>query len=733
MIAGLVLAAILLSVPDDEEFCGPFPSWKDLRRDYGARGDGEADDTPALQRALDDLQGHKESVVLYIPAGTYRLTRTVRTHRRTHHESMGISVLGEHPDVTILRWDGPPGGIMFQYDAWYSRISRLTLDGRGRAAVALAYGDRFSTYNETSDMVFKDAEIGMQMGTAGEGQAENAVLRCRFVRCSDAGIKTVRFNSYDIWAWHSVFEDCGYGMFNAAGNFHAYENVFLRSKKADLGTANLMVFSFVGNTSVGSRAFVDFGVGHSWGSPTSITGNRVIDPTGDWAIRLGNGGPYLVADNVIRSRPGKQTPEVLMTWGDQILAGNTYTIAGAVAENGRFRRLDERVVAASQIDTALPSPPPVPPRRARPVIEVLRGADRKAIQGAIDEAARLRGRRPVVHLPAGKYPVRGELVVPPGMDLQLVGDGAAETATVLEGATLRLEGPARAAVRDLCLEGLIVGTWDRPGGRVRADQLNAGGRNPAQKTPAGVRISGAGRADALFRCLQGGSFARTWVDVSGKGAGWARPVRVLTGATGTSDRAYSVSRGGRLVVRSVYHEKSAPEPQALSLRGEGTLWVDATRFSYRTSAEVPLFDVQDFDGLFTLATSLLLPVDSKAAPRVRIRRGSGRTLFLGNLFRMDEEGLDPSSVWSAEGGARAAMLHCNLNTSRPLRGPRRGFDYLESCGTADDGFVRAALEPLRLAGIGAAEPVPEGATNVLLSRLIVTGGPERPAVELRDE
>lgn len=35
----------------NEEFAGPFPSWRNAQRDYGARGDGQADDTAALSAA----------------------------------------------------------------------------------------------------------------------------------------------------------------------------------------------------------------------------------------------------------------------------------------------------------------------------------------------------------------------------------------------------------------------------------------------------------------------------------------------------------------------------------------------------------------------------------------------------------------------------------------------------------------------------------------------------------
>ena len=46
----LASCAVARAAEVPEEFVGPFPSWRDLRRDYGAVGDGEADDTKALQR-----------------------------------------------------------------------------------------------------------------------------------------------------------------------------------------------------------------------------------------------------------------------------------------------------------------------------------------------------------------------------------------------------------------------------------------------------------------------------------------------------------------------------------------------------------------------------------------------------------------------------------------------------------------------------------------------------------
>ena len=185
-------------VPTDE-FDGPFPSWRDVKRDYGAKGDGVADDSDAINRGLADLKkAGREFSVLYFPAGVYRVTKTVTTSPvKNHPEASGIAVVGEDPATTVIKWDGNDKGTVFSYTAWYSKISRLTIDGSGRAAIALLYnGEKFSTYNETSDMVLKNSAVGLQFGGQGGdmGQAENMVHRCRFQNCG-IGLTTMNFDS----------------------------------------------------------------------------------------------------------------------------------------------------------------------------------------------------------------------------------------------------------------------------------------------------------------------------------------------------------------------------------------------------------------------------------------------------------------------------------------------------------------------------------------------------------
>ena len=70
--------------------------------DYGAKPDGKTLCTAAIQKALGDLQFHKDFCVLYFPAGTYRITDTVKTVRKAHHDGMGMALVGEGvPAATV--------------------------------------------------------------------------------------------------------------------------------------------------------------------------------------------------------------------------------------------------------------------------------------------------------------------------------------------------------------------------------------------------------------------------------------------------------------------------------------------------------------------------------------------------------------------------------------------------------------------------------------------------------
>src|SRR5262249_33690958 len=138
-----------------EEFAGPFPSWTNLKTAYGAVGDGQADDTAALQRALTELGTSGHSPVLFIPAGRYRITGTL-----TLSHQIWLGVIGEDPENTSIVWDGSHGGTMLLVNGIaYSRINRLTFDGRRTASIAADQSfdnaaPHFHTGNEHSHDAF---------------------------------------------------------------------------------------------------------------------------------------------------------------------------------------------------------------------------------------------------------------------------------------------------------------------------------------------------------------------------------------------------------------------------------------------------------------------------------------------------------------------------------------------------------------------------------------------------
>lgn len=93
-----------------DEFVGPFASWLDVRGTVGQR---------AMALRMTQKHGRKPSTSsarrrrklpsFIFRQGTYRLTKTLRLERQEHGESMPLTVVGEHPETTVLRWDGEAG------------------------------------------------------------------------------------------------------------------------------------------------------------------------------------------------------------------------------------------------------------------------------------------------------------------------------------------------------------------------------------------------------------------------------------------------------------------------------------------------------------------------------------------------------------------------------------------------------------------------------------------------
>ena len=232
------------------------------------------------------------------------------------------------------------------------------------------------------------------------------------------------------------------------------------------------------------------------------------------------------------------------------------------------------------------------------------------------------------------------------------------------------------------------------------------------KATVGVWIDGGvEESDVEFRNFQGGSSTLNWLKVTG-GAGQqsGRDSKgqntVFCGASGSSDSPYTIEKGGKLLVRSVYHEldeSASAVPTAVKLVESATLNVDSTRFSYKTSPTAPLVDCEGVRGSFAMTSCLFMPVNSTYPGWIQLRGngGPGRILCLDCLFWCPEKPATAELIWKNETKppANAALLECNQNgQSKEGKG---FFEFFpERSAPNNDELIRTTLAPLRTARMG---------------------------------
>lgn len=179
----------------------------DVRATYGAVGDGVHDDTDALQNAIEDVSLGRKDGIIFLRAGRYRITRTLkfpvgagggvicgsgcyvgdpRTKKRT----------GPH---TIIIWDGESGGTMLAAEGnlgW--RISNISFvgsavkDSTRRAGVI--YHCKWNKDFGSGEGFFEscwfvDAEVAVKMGQhrRDDGCADYVFIQVGFMFC-DVGV-----------------------------------------------------------------------------------------------------------------------------------------------------------------------------------------------------------------------------------------------------------------------------------------------------------------------------------------------------------------------------------------------------------------------------------------------------------------------------------------------------------------------------------------------------------------
>jgi len=586
--------------PGDNEFHGPFAGWFDVTK-AGAKGDGKADDTEAIQKVIDEVSLDEAKAVVYLPKGTYRITKTLLlpSPAGMKKDSQGFAnkvLIGEDPANTTIVWDGPaqpytptlaaasprevpelvaPVAMLHVGIAHSSTLSRLTLDGKGKIAGLRVerFGAMYSSYGRVTDMRFVDCTVGFWnsdlLKPESDMDSEYSLLRLRFQRC-DIGAAIVPGNGYDYWLREALFDDCRIGVYSKSGDFRVANSVFRRSREADIIACGHRGGGVRDCVSAGSRRFF-VGAGNML-----FHRNLVLDPVESDAFQVFRPWGMIFLDNQVRSRPGAAGPVIhefdpMRAADDKndynkamIAVGNRFTVADPI----RFRSTktflhDNGPAKTDAFSAKLELPTPPAPRVERQIIEV---ADAAQLQGAIDQAAAAAkakpDSRPVVHLAAnpGKAGSPKTVEIPGGLRFSIEGDGAssriASPGDGKEGKdpALRLAGPSKVELSDLFFlnfqerDGapmVEVAGVDQAGGRIWGDNLNMP-----------VEVAGLGQTRVWLT-----EYMYGWVSVMGPKAAGPSFTAVLSGAGSGNSIMASVRNGGRLLATDVWSENGQEKEQ----------------------------------------------------------------------------------------------------------------------------------------------------------------------------
>lgn len=510
-------ATIALCQPQ-EEFNGPFASWANVKKRFGAKGDGKTDDTKALQNAIDGLADHSINyrtganayTTIYLPAGTYRISSTLLMRGKA-----GVAIVGEDPSRTIIKWFGGNKDTMLWANASaYFKISRISWHPNGKTeleAIGIHWKDKWRNSEsrsyaplniEVSDCYFLPGlGVGVGGGSRGAGwtghnDSEITIRRCRFFDCTQTGISINGPNALNYWVWDCQFINCHAGISVFAGNYHAYRCYFNNSKVLDFYQSNSYYTSVRWCYSENSSAF-SFDGGNSCNPFKRIfQGNTVVNPK-ETPIEFYHLGRMTFFDNEFGKGKSAKQPFIINqnSWCPGVYAimaiNNKFSspepIRIAPSNKVQYllnqRSLQSFTRSSTQFLSGMAK---LPAKVVRPVYEVPRGASSQVIQSIIQKATARRSRA-IVHFAPGNYVLDKTIVVPPNSDIQITGDGFIYSSAIIAGPRfppgnplILVKGPTRLVIKDIQLgrvdvatnnPALIITGADQKGARAFLDQI----------------------------------------------------------------------------------------------------------------------------------------------------------------------------------------------------------------------------------------------------------------------
>ena len=515
--------------PMEQRAYGPFKSWANVKQRFGAVGDGKHDDTRALQRALDSLTDYRFSVntnpltaytVIYLPKGTYRLTGELKLVNK-----IGVSIIGEDPNNTTIIWDGPSGGKALHCNgSAYFKIARIQFNAisNGSTGIAIRWTSDKNSSNsyspqmiEISECIFRSFTHGIGGGqfTEGEQDATNSevsIRNCHFYKCTNAGIAIQGYNALDYWIWNCRFIECYIGVKNRYGNYHIYRSYFKNSDTMDVFNHHGYYTSIRKCYSDGSPYF-SMDDGFSCNYFIRVFEGNYVKNSGDFPIEYSDYGYVTLVDNYFLKGANMTAPFVLnIVRRNGICKEGPYRVFSYHNYYPYAKPLRVTRTAYKEFDYSVgdygygSGKPPVTEKAfldsilvpfatnsSAPVFEVPLNASADAVQKLINTASgsMYRGKKPIVHFACGMYYFDKTIVIPPGSDVQLRGDGYIYATRIYQARDrfkgtflFEIKGPSNATIADLHIgteaslapNGILMSNVDQPGSTIMIDQMVSG-------------------------------------------------------------------------------------------------------------------------------------------------------------------------------------------------------------------------------------------------------------------
>jgi hypothetical protein len=714
----------LLINAQSEEFYGAFKSWTNLKDVYHAKGNGVDDDTKAIQTAMNELGQNNHSPVLYFPKGTYIISSTL-----TMQTMMDITIVGEDPETTIIKWNGKDGQKMFLLNGVsYSQYMRLTWDGNNKAAVGVAHEwDGKVRYansgTEHADEIFRNMGTGLKSGA--NMDAEFSIRRCRFYNCSSTGISLQGWNALDWWIWDCYFENCNAGVANnlpanGAGNFHVYRSIFKNSALADISLGNSEYYSLRNNISYHSKYFIKTFQGTNT-SPITIQNNIIISensmaPSADIFTK----GNVLFLDNTFIT-PDSNKNFVIEdddNWNnvlpDITIIGNSFTATKKIIQvwGNHILDIDNKYGIAKPTFPNL-KPKPFSPLIKYPVYELDNKMSVDEMQAVINKAATAH-KKSLVHFAFGVYNISKSLIVPAGAQLIFYGDGLSsyiKWAGQDGESVIVVNYPAKCVLKSLKIngnakvDGIKIYDNDETGNTIYANELIAYGG-----TQTNVFIIGFSNTNIRFEdfqhnyCTKGNS-----LKFIGNDKPDANILKVFGCVSADNKNSYSVNNGSRILVYDAWFEDGEGS-QFLSLKNNGEFYLNGAKIANTNATKIPFVNIDSFSGKAVLAQ--IIYNEPHKSIYFSTVFGKAKLLTLGTLNWSDST----TNVYNMKADTNSfAHINNRYNIGK-------GSYSLPNLGNTNNAFIKEMLSAIRSTSV--AEKINSSTKNAHLTidRVMIENG-----------